>query len=98
MTPPDEVTRRYLAALHGIQSAVAFEMEAGGTLAEPKHLRVGVDSAFVTDRAVMQLLLKKQIITEEEYAGALADAAEAELAERTRYLRTTTGIAGLTFE
>ncbi len=73
---------RYAAALRGVQSAVAYEIErhpadAGAT---PKHLRVGINAAMVDSAAIAGLLIHKGIITESEYYEALAKAAEQELA------------------
>lgn len=75
-------TARYEAAMHGVQTGVAFEMgmapNGGGT--SPKHLRVGVNSTMVTDRALAELLIAKGVFSEEEYIEAVANAAEQELA------------------
>jgi len=59
----------YEEALHGIQSATKYELETNGysSLNQIKHLRVGIDSAHITDEAIARLLIRKGIITEEEY-------------------------------
>lgn len=75
-----ELQRRYEAALHAIQSGIATLIDLGDSLASPKHLRVGVDSAHVTDLAVSRILIAKGIITEREYAEAVAVAMEDEKA------------------
>jgi hypothetical protein len=71
---------RYLAAAHAMQSGVALSIARGEARdMEPKHLRVGVNSALVDCAALAKLLIDKGILTEEEYERALADAMEAEV-------------------
>lgn len=50
--------------------------EKGG---EHKHLRVGINTAHVDHAALAGLLIKKGIITQEEYMDALVEAMEAEV-------------------
>lgn len=73
---------RYNAAAHAMQSGVAMEMSAGSKDTEPKHLRVGVNSALVNDEGLAALLIEKGIFTEDEYVKAIADAMER---EKVRY-------------
>lgn len=70
---------RYYAAAHAMQSAVAFSMQMDPAETTPKHLRVGVNAAMVEHGALVGLLLKKGLITEEEFYEALADKMEAEV-------------------
>jgi hypothetical protein len=88
-----EAHRRYSAALHGVQSAVRYEIEERGepaAAADAKHLRVGVNSAFIETHAIVTLLLAKGVFSQLEYAEALAAAAEAELGEfETRHFPLT---------
>lgn len=79
-----ELRQRYTSALHGVQSGIAMLIESGDTLATPKHLRVGVDSAHVTNQAVARLLIAKGIITEREYTEAVMVAMEEEKASMER--------------
>lgn len=71
---------RYFAALHAMQTGVAIEMgiDERASATEPKHLRVGVNSAMVNMAALARLLMDKGIITPEEYTKANADEMEAE--------------------
>lgn len=69
MSKPVDLT--YEQACHAMQSGVAFEMERDPKPTEPKHLRVGVNSALVNDEALVQLLIAKGIITQDEYLEAL---------------------------
>lgn len=63
----NELKREYLELCHALQSGVAFKMTLDNSETRPKHLRVGVNSALVSNSALMRLLLKKKIITEIEY-------------------------------
>ena len=74
----EKLKTRYLTAMHGVQSGIAMLIKRGDTLAEPKHLRVGIDSAHVSDSALVQLLIAKGVITELEYHESLVKAAEEE--------------------
>jgi hypothetical protein len=71
---------RYEAACHAMQTGVKMEMELGMNNAhEPKHLRVGVNSALVDNSSLVQLLIAKGVITSDEFVRALADGMEAEV-------------------
>lgn len=70
---------RYLAAEHAMQSGVAMEMQQGSGDTEPKHLRVGVNSAMCEHAGLARLLISKGVITEEEYTEAIAAEMEAEV-------------------
>jgi hypothetical protein len=77
----DQLKQRYFELMHAMQSGVAFSEQAGidyGSTS-PKHLRVGINSAMVNDAALTTLLLKKGIITEEEYWTALVEQLEKEV-------------------
>ena len=73
---------RYKAALHAMQSGVAMAMERDHKPTSPKHLRVGVNVALCDHAALVRLLMKKGLFTEEEYFSAIADQMEQ---ERARY-------------
>ena len=75
MTTPQE---RYQAAAHAMQSGVAMEMNYDSKSTQPKHLRVGVNSALVDSSALAELLITKGIITEDEYLDAIAAGMERE--------------------
>jgi hypothetical protein len=77
--PPDDAYQRYAAAAHAMQSGVAAKMERDPSETKPKHLRVGVNSAMVENSALVRLLISKGILTEEEWAQALADGMEDEV-------------------
>lgn len=91
---------RYLRAMHGVQSAIAFEITNGGdaaAAATPKHLRVGINGAMVDASAVAGLLIQKGLFSEAEYVAALADGAERELELLTDRARQLSGIPNLNF-
>lgn len=76
MSQADET--RYLAALHAMQSGVAFTM-AWTDETEPKHLRVGVNAAMSDHAALIRLLIAKGVFTLDEYQKELADEMEREV-------------------
>lgn len=69
---------RYYAAVHAMQSGVAFKMGVTTRETEPKHLRVGVNSAMVETSTLVKLLIAKGVFTEDEWFKVLADQMEAE--------------------
>lgn len=75
----DEAIARYQAAAHAMQTGVATKMAIDPSETQPKHLRVGVNSAMVDHSALAKILMDKGILTESEYFTALADAMEREV-------------------
>ena len=72
---------RYEAAVHRVQSAIAFEIERLGENAagaDAKHLRTGINSMMAETSALARLMIAKGVFTEDEYFTAIAEAAEAE--------------------
>lgn len=95
-----DTVRRYNAAMHGVQSAIAVEIQllgANAAGADAKHLRTGVNSAMVNDHALANLLIEKGVFTRAEYGEAVAQAAEHEHAMMTDLVRKKTGMPNLTF-
>lgn len=75
----------YEDALHGVQTAIQFELDTKASqTTEPKHLRVGIDSAHISDAAIVRLLLKKGVITQAELDESLRIQANDELAHYER--------------
>lgn len=94
ITKADMYRVRYIRAGHAVQSGVKTELELLGAQragADPKHLRVGVNMAMVDSGAVATLLIKKGIITEEEYLEALAVGVEEEVKKYEERLFKKTG-------
>lgn len=62
---------------HRVQSGIAFMLERANQRGErfpecePKHLRVGVNSALIKTSALTRLLLEKHVFTAEEYFDSI---------------------------
>lgn len=91
----EEQERRYQAAVHAYQSAIALHITRLGENsagADPKHLRVGICSAMSDHGALARLLVTKGIISEEEYLEAIVDGAELEAEFITNLTRQKLGL------
>ena len=82
---------RYEAAMHSMQAGVALQMQYDLLETNPKHLRVGINSAMLESNAIGELLIKKGLITEEEYMIAITEAAEKEADRYQEHLTDITG-------
>jgi hypothetical protein len=69
---------RHSAAQHAMQAGVSLEQEQRPQANSPKHLRVGINTALCDHASLVKLLVGKGLITEEEYAKAIADGMEEE--------------------
>jgi hypothetical protein len=76
----EEDAKRWERAAHAMQSGVAMEMQIPirQKSTEPKHLRVGVNTAISDHGALIKLLIAKGFFTEVEYMKAIADQMEVE--------------------
>lgn len=88
----EEKRERYAALCHAMQTGVAYKMEKDVSDTTPKHLRVGINSALVQDSALALLLMKKGIITEDEYFDAVNEAMEREVKSYQEELRHLYGV------
>ena len=88
-----ELEERYQAAMHAMQTGVAIWMEIEPGETEPKHLRVGVNSALLDSSALAKLLIAKGVFTDEEYALALVEMVEAEVEHYRSRLEKSYGTA-----
>jgi len=70
----------YFDAIHAMQTGVAAWMNYDRSETDPKHLRVGINSALRASSSLARLLIAKSIITEAEYTKAIADGMEEEAA------------------
>lgn len=61
------------AAQHAMQTGVAISEQQGGKDTTPKHLRVGVNTMLCNHAALVHLLIKKGLFTEEEYAKSISE-------------------------
>lgn len=83
---------RYLNALHAMQTGVAHSIERDFKESDPKHLRVGINSALVSNGALVTLLIEKGLITEQEIERKLAEGMEAEVGRYEARLKESFGI------
>jgi hypothetical protein len=88
----EEQMRRYTSAVHGMQSGVAMEMNYRSQPTEPKHLRVGINSAMADHSALAELLMAKGVITEDEYLAAIVQGAERERDRYQNHLKAAYGL------
>src|SRR3972149_2312790 len=86
-----ELAERYEKAMHSMQAGVALLMGYDPSETNPKHLRVGINSAMLESNAIGELLIKKGLITEEEYMIAITEAAEKEADRYQEHLTDITG-------
>lgn len=80
-----EFRKEYEKTMHQLQTGVAMEMEHDTHSVEPKHLRVGINSALCETSALGDLMIAKGVITQEEYYDAMLKAVAGEV-ERYRAL------------
>lgn len=83
---------RYRAAVHAMQTGVALMMNHNKRETEPKHIRVGINSALTDSSSLAMLLMQKGVITEEEYAKAIADGMEKEVERYKDAIENAIGI------
>jgi hypothetical protein len=82
----NEKKARYLELCHAMQTGVAYEMNQNVAPTQPKHLRVGINAAMCDHAGLVELLIQKGIITEEEYLDALICSMEREVAKYEKLL------------
>ena len=74
-----KLQQEYLEKTHAMQSGVAMKMNKDSSETEPKHLRVGVNSALVETSAIVSLLVKKGLFTMEEWFEELNEGMQKEV-------------------
>jgi len=95
------IIARYETLLHAMQSGVAMMEQLAATgqaraaELEPKHLRVGVNSAMIETSSLGRLLVEKGVFTWDEYWASIIVTLEAEVAS---YEEKITGIVGRTIK
>lgn len=87
----EEKLQKYYELCHAMQAGVAMKMQKDDHDTTPKHLRVGVNSALVESGALVGLLIKKGVITEEEWWDALIEAMEREVEMYTAKIKELYG-------
>lgn len=81
----------YLGLMHAVQSGVAMEHQMDPSDGSPKHLRVGINSALVSNSALVELLVSKGVFTDEEYLDALIKKTREEKENYEQRLTALTG-------
>lgn len=71
---------------HAMQTGIMYMIEKGSKIGDPKHLRTGINSALVFNGTVVKLLVKKGLITREEYAEAAVEDLRAEVKQYEKWL------------
>ena len=90
-TPPSP-GEEYHSLMHQMQSAIAMCIGLGIDIgASPKHLRVGVNSALIDSGALADLLLKKGLITKEEFGAMVVEKVRADVEDYKERLRQHLG-------
>lgn len=88
----------YEEAMHGVQSAVRYEMTAKGLpdsgpiVDMLKHLRVGVDARASDTLGLVELLISKGVFTGQEYIEQMRLAANEELARYEESVKQKYGL------
>lgn len=90
----EEQEKRYMSALHTVQSALRFQLERLGEKSSItlKHLAVGRSSALANQGAIAKLLIDKGVFTEAEYFDAVVEFAEREADLMTKDTRQKCGL------
>lgn len=83
--------KTYIEAVHAMQSGAAAMIGIASSDTEPKHLRVGINIALRDHASLFELLIKKNIITEEEYLEAVTDGMNKEVEGYEKKLSEKTG-------
>lgn len=71
--------QRYMDLAHSVQSAVGWLLERDAKSGTPKHLRTGLDVTKCEQAALVNLLVDRGIITEEEYVRGINEMLEKEV-------------------
>jgi len=90
----DEKKQRYAQLAHAVQTGVAYVLAKDPSEGTPKHLRTGVNMTMVEHSALALLLMKKGVITEDEYYDAVLAALEREVASYEAMIRRLYGADG----
>lgn len=91
----------YEQAAHGVQTAIKHRMDtedrSSHDFVSQKHLRTGIDMSKADMLGLAYLLIKRGVITQEEYVEAMRLAANHELNMHETEARQRTGITILSF-
>ena len=71
--------QKYEDAMHAVQSGIQMMISLGhDDFVNQEHMLVGVDSAHISNAAIVEILIIKKMITLEEYEQCLVVCAEEE--------------------
>lgn len=88
----DKLKARYYALAHAVQSGVGLRIQTDLKHANPKHLRTGLNMAMCEHGALMQVLLEKGVVTEEEYYTAVMEMLEKEIESYQKWTEKNLGM------
>ena len=77
---------------HAIQSGVAQKMSLDSSETDPKHLRVGVNSAMCDHAALVKVLIDEGVLTFEGYQAARQEVYTKEVQMYERWLSNRIGM------
>lgn len=90
LQPSPEAEAEYRRLGHAVQSGVAASIEmmgANAAAADPKHLRTGVNMAFIEQQALLRILIDKGIIASaDEFLATACTVLEEEIARYEQML------------
>lgn len=92
----EEKRERYKELLHAMQTGVAYVQAKDPIDGSPKHLRVGINAAMIEHAALANLLIRKGIITDEEYVDGIIAELEREVERYTQQVRDLYGSDSIT--
>ena len=85
----EQKKQRYRDLAHAMQSGIEYSQD--NFEREHKHLRVGINSALSDNAALVSLLMKKGLFTEDEYLDVLIEFMEREVVRYEEELSKTYG-------
>jgi hypothetical protein len=68
-----KLRNKYMALQHSMQCGVKYSQESGAEPETSKDTRVGINTAMSDHGALVDLLVRKGVITDEEIAEAMID-------------------------
>lgn len=77
--PVEQLVASYEPLAHRVQSGVAFRLDANPSSGSAKHLRTGLDLSKAEFGGLAILLVRKGLITNEEYFAAILEGIEDEV-------------------
>lgn len=90
----EEFLVKYEQLAHSVQSAIKFELsrDASDPKYHYKHLRTGLNCVMADHGSLGRLLVKKGLITQDEYFEATLEGMELEVQRTTENVRKNLGL------